>query len=48
VTGAKPLVRGGVLLQNPWLAPSLSEGPERVSQAGAALNRAARALKEGQ
>jgi hypothetical protein len=48
LAGAKPLVRGGVLLQNPWLAPALPEGPERVTQARAALNRAARALKEGE
>jgi hypothetical protein len=45
IAAAEPLTRGGVLLQNPWLAPSLPGGPEGVTRARAALNQAARALK---
>src|SRR5207248_724596 len=46
VERAKPLARGGILLQNPWLAGALPEGPAAISRARAALNQAARALKD--
>lgn len=42
---APPAVRGGVLLQNPWLAARLPEGPAAVSEARKALNRAAQAIR---
>jgi hypothetical protein len=47
VERAAPLVRGGIVLQNPWLAAAIPGAPEAVSAARAALNRAARALSEG-
>ena len=39
-----PVLHGGILLQNPWLARTLVEGPERLSAARRALNRLARRL----
>ncbi|MBI3911575.1 MAG: hypothetical protein HY320_11675 [Armatimonadetes bacterium] len=44
---AEPLVRGGLLLQNPWLARRLPDGSARLSAARAALNAAARRLARG-
>jgi len=41
---APEAVAGGMVLQNPWLALHLPEGPARLTTARAALNRAARAL----
>ncbi len=38
-------VRGGLLLQNPWLVRRLQNGPSSLSATRAALNRAARALR---
>jgi hypothetical protein len=48
VERAKPLARGGILLQNPWLAAALPGAPEAMTAARAALNRAARALRESE
>lgn len=42
---ANPLVRGGILLQNPWIAVALPGGPEAMSAARAALNRSALAAR---
>ncbi len=42
---APAAVAGGMILQNPWLARTLPEGPERLTAARSALNRAALALK---
>jgi hypothetical protein len=44
VRQASEPVAGGILLQNPWLAPTLRGGTERLTAARAALNRAAAAL----
>jgi len=47
---ARKEVVGGMLLQNPWMARELPEGAARLSEARAALNRAAgvlRSLRQG-
>ncbi len=44
---AGPAARGGIVLQNPWLAARLPGGPAAIAAARAALNRAARTLEAG-
>lgn len=46
VERADPLQRGGILLQNSWLAADLPDAPEAISAARASLNRAAWAVKQ--